>query len=477
MNRQLYDPRDWARLPEAIEAELKPDSPALCAACNRWGTLLAVGCKNGDVAIYDMMTRGQAGLLSASQIPTEAGAVADVVWTRKGRHIIAGYSSGTVCQWDVAAARVDAARDFGAEVTAVSIAEGNANAVLVAFARGEPHLWSPASGEAAAVPFPADGRIYATLDRRGRFAVLASDRGLIAMYDVAGERVLDALQMPAAKGMSLNHQGDMLLLPGTSCIRAATVSAPNKQHAAAGLPPQEAFDKLAEAKPGTALLAGSALGALLAADAAEFREALDNVKWRCASVSRDGEVVMGGAVLKDRHVIYLWERVSGRLLRVLEGPQVGLQSCLWHPSPYRSMLLTVTVAGGLFIWAYIIAENWDVFAPGFRSLSHNKEHVESETEFDLNPKDDGEARATSPPPAEIDITQVPPNEACLFASDTETDAQEGMHMLPVRLTALAASPGVPRASGTEGAADSGAGPDSMCGEEEGGAAAAKRRKL
>ena len=49
------------------------------------------------------------------------------------------------------------------------------------------------------------------------------------------------------------------------------------------------------------------------------------------------------------------------------------------------MLLSMTAAGRVFIWAHILKENWEVFAPGFRSLEKNVEYIESETEFDLNP--------------------------------------------------------------------------------------------
>jgi hypothetical protein len=38
----------------------------------------------------------------------------------------------------------------------------------------------------------------------------------------------------------------------------------------------------------------------------------------------------------------------------------------------------------VFVWGYMISQNWDVYAPGFRSLSQNVVYVESETEFDIN---------------------------------------------------------------------------------------------
>ena len=109
--------RDFGGLPEQVEAELSPHSPAVCTASNRWGTMLAgaacapvpcctsrafacaqdcvsrprsnplhlcvcafwmlgqqllrlhaVGCKNGDIVVYDMLTRGAACTLAFASL-------------------------------------------------------------------------------------------------------------------------------------------------------------------------------------------------------------------------------------------------------------------------------------------------------------------------------------------------------------------------------------------------------------------------
>jgi hypothetical protein len=49
--------------------------------------------------------------------------------------------------------------------------------------------------------------------------------------------------------------------------------------------------------------------------------------------------------------------------------------------------VSITAAGSVLVWAYIISQNWEAYAPGFRSLTSNQEYEESETEFDLNPKE------------------------------------------------------------------------------------------
>jgi hypothetical protein len=75
------------------------------------------------------------------------------------------------------------------------------------------------------------------------------------------------------------------------------------------------------------------LGAVL-----DFRDPINNSKWSCAEQSRDGEYVCAGAIVKDQHVIRVWESHGASLAVVLEGPPVGLRSVYWHPDPSRCAL-------------------------------------------------------------------------------------------------------------------------------------------
>ena len=60
--------------------------------------------------------------------------------------------------------------------------------------------------------------------------------------------------------------------------------------------------------------------------------------------------------------------------------------------------MSLTTHGSVFVWAYMISQNWEVYAPGFRSLTQNEEYVESETEFDLSPtKGDDEDKGAEEP--------------------------------------------------------------------------------
>lgn len=74
--------------------------PACCAAFNRWGTVLAAGCTDGTVGLYDYQTRGLAATLAQGHTPTTS--VTALLWTSDGRTLLSGASDGSLAAWDVA---------------------------------------------------------------------------------------------------------------------------------------------------------------------------------------------------------------------------------------------------------------------------------------------------------------------------------------------------------------------------------------
>jgi hypothetical protein len=74
---------------------------------------------------------------------------------------------------------------------------------------------------------------------------------------------------------------------------------------------------------------------LLELSTSECKDHVHSLKWQCAQLSRDGEYICGGALVRDRHIIHLWESSGAHMASVLEGPQVALVSVAWHPDPSR----------------------------------------------------------------------------------------------------------------------------------------------
>jgi COMPASS component SWD1 len=58
-----------------------------------------------------------------------------------------------------------------------------------------------------------------------------------------------------------------------------------------------------------------------------FQDTIGKTPWNTVGFSGDGEYVMGGAGIKTSHHIYVWDRSTGVLIKVLEGPKDALDDC------------------------------------------------------------------------------------------------------------------------------------------------------
>lgn len=68
--------------PEEFDGSLDCISLAVTCAFNKYGTLLAVGCNDGRIVIWDFLTRGIAKIISAHVHP-----VCSISWSRSGHKV------------------------------------------------------------------------------------------------------------------------------------------------------------------------------------------------------------------------------------------------------------------------------------------------------------------------------------------------------------------------------------------------------
>ena len=51
----------------------------------------------------------------------------------------------------------------------------------------------------------------------------------------------------------------------------------------------------------------------------EFQNNVERTHWRAACFSHDSEYVVGASAAKAEHIMYVWSRVVGNLMLILEG--------------------------------------------------------------------------------------------------------------------------------------------------------------
>jgi COMPASS component SWD1 len=113
----------------------------------------------------------------------------------------------------------------------------------------------------------------------------------------------------------------------------------------------------------------------------KLQDLIDRNQWRCCTLSSDEEYIIGGLAHKAEHKVYIWDRLSGNLIKILEGPNETIEDLSWHP--FLPVLATVSSNGRVYIWSVHREEYWSAYAPEFSQIEENIEYVEREDEFDV----------------------------------------------------------------------------------------------
>jgi WD40 repeat protein len=109
--------------------------------------------------------------------------------------------------------------------------------------------------------------------------------------------------------------------------------------------------------------------------------------WAAAAFSPDGSHIVGAISSDDEHVMYIWNVEHGYAASTLQAGVGGIEVLCWHPRPVPAQLLAVCSTGKICVWAKILSQWWSAFAPDFETLAENREHNETETEFDVELKE------------------------------------------------------------------------------------------
>ncbi|KDN53124.1 WD40 repeat-like protein [Tilletiaria anomala UBC 951] len=133
----------------------------------------------------------------------------------------------------------------------------------------------------------------------------------------------------------------------------------------------------------------------------KVQDRVNRTPWCGIGFTGDGEYVFGGATNITAHNIYIWERMTGTLNRILEGPKEPLIGLDWHP--HRPAAASVSSTGNVNLWSTPTAEIWSAYAPGFEELEENAEYEEHEDEFDVEDEDEVSRRKQDEEEGLVDI--------------------------------------------------------------------------
>ncbi|QRV76276.1 retinoblastoma-binding protein 5 [Ceratobasidium sp. AG-Ba] len=382
MNAALLDPfgQDY---PESVENTL--DEYAVCARFNRTGRFIAAGRPDGKTSIWDLETRGVTQVLSG-----HVKTVMSVSWSRNSRYLLTSSRDWNCIIWDMSNGERYSTIRFDAPVLQAAFHPKNSKVILVTLqthqtflvdlrkgTRGQTELVDNSQVQAIAGNQKKMSAATAAFSPDGKMVHVGTTQGVLATFNTRTKAMLSCTKVSngvvAIKQIVCDNSGRYLIVNSNDrMIRVLEIAA-------------QTYD--------LELLH-------------MFSDPISKTPWNGICFSGDGEYVVAGAGHKAGHTIYIWDRSSGALIKILEGPTEPLVDADWHP--FRPMLCSVASSGLIHIWKTIYSENWSAFAPGFEELEENVEYREREDEFDVEDEFDALRRKKLEEDIEVDVETIEP---------------------------------------------------------------------
>lgn len=134
MNLELLE-QFGQNYPEEFDGILDCISFATVAAFNRRGSVLAVGCNDGRIFIWDFLTRGIAKIISAHVVP-----VTSLTWSRNGKLLASSSNDYTISVWDILTGKSIFGQNYNSPISFVQFSPRNHNLLLVGFSKQSSRL-------------------------------------------------------------------------------------------------------------------------------------------------------------------------------------------------------------------------------------------------------------------------------------------------------------------------------------------------
>lgn len=390
--------------PEEFDGALDCISLAVTCAFNKRGTLLAVGCNDGRVVIWDFLTRGIAKIVSAHVHP-----VCSLSWNRSGHKLLSASTDNTVCIWDIMTGESEYRYRFPSPILKVQFNPRNENMFLVCPMKHAAVLVS-VEGSHSVVPLDdeSDVNIVAAFDRRGKYVYTGNAKGKILVLSVDNLELAASFRVTtgtsnttAIKSIEFARRGDCFLV--NTADRVIRV--------------YESGEVLACGKDGEP------------EPIQRLQDLVNKTMWKKCCFSGDGEFICAGSA--RQHALYIWEKGVGNLVKILHGTKGELLlDVVWHP--VRPIIASIS-SGVVSIWAQPQVENWSAFAPDFKELDENVEYEERESEFDQEDEDCSPQLhpETQEDDEEVDVVTVEPIAAFCSSDEDEADDEEALMYLPI----------------------------------------------
>ncbi|KAG7114563.1 Set1 complex component swd1 like protein [Verticillium longisporum] len=159
----------------------------------------------------------------------------------------------------------------------------------------------------------------------------------------------------------------------------------------------------------------------------EFEDQVNRLSWNHVTFTATGEYV--AASTYNNHEIYVWERRTGSLTRILDGPKEEQGVIEWHPQ--RHFLATCGLeTGRIYVWSIVPEQKWARLAPDFAQVEENQEYVEREDEFDIYGQEELTKRRLDAEDEDVDVV-TPFENGALEQQNAGEGGSRGKFRMPI----------------------------------------------
>ncbi|XP_036199176.1 retinoblastoma-binding protein 5 isoform X4 [Myotis myotis] len=309
--------------PEEADGTLDCISMALTCTFNRWGTLLAVGCNDGRIVIWDFLTRGIAKIISAHIHP-----VCSLCWSRDGHKLVSASTDNIVSQWDVLSGDCDQRFRFPSPILKVQYHPRDQNKVLVCPMKSAPVMLTLSDSKHVVLPVDDDSdlNVVASFDRRGEYIYTGNAKGKILVLKTDSQDLVASFRVTTGTSNTTAIKSIEFARKG-SCFLINTA------------------DRIIRVYDGREILTCGRDGE--PEPMQKLQDLVNRTPWKKCCFSGDGEYIVAGSA--RQHALYIWEKSIGNLVKILHGTRGELLlDVAWHP--VRPIIASIS-SGVVSIWA------------------------------------------------------------------------------------------------------------------------------
>eukprot|EP01083_Nonionella_stella_P031867 87197_1 len=413
MNLKYVEPtvHDYpTQLDERIAAT-KEHGTSACCTFNRRGTLLAIGCREGHINVWDFETRS-----IATRLIGHKGIVTSVSWSRNGSKLLSSDWNGSLLLWDIATSTILIKIQFDRAIEHSWLHGRSTKLAMIHLHECEPlvltfhqsqttHTHQNRTNNNTTVIHTDDKTIKLTNYSWNRYQIhgkpiqLSDFASIEQTFPKSTSKKKKSVKKKARITCAVFDKYHKHIYCGTSHGRLLIVeyktwriiNSSDEDNKITNS--QQQIKSIVFSRCGNFLVINCGDRIIRYIDIADngssfavqkqYQDAVERKNWNACCFSSNGEYICAASATQQC-IIYIWQRCYERSLeKVLKGPDSFVVDMVWHP--IQPILISVTQCGEIQIWnqgCKETGENWSTFDANFQVLTENVWDMESKVNGD-----------------------------------------------------------------------------------------------